>query len=232
MPTTPRRAFTDGVAAILPLLLGIVPFGIIVGVTAAGTEIGGTLGYLTSIIIFAGAAQLATIELIDQGAAALVIIATGLVINSRHLMYSVALAGPFRQFPRGWRLGLPYFLTDQAFVLSVARWETEESPRYRRWFFLGTGVGLWFPWQLATLAGVVVGTEVPESWSLEFAVPLVFLGLLTVGLKNRPSVAAAVVGGLVAVAAADLPWNLGLMAATVAGVAAGVVVGRWTWSRS
>ncbi len=227
MSRTSRRALTDGITAILPLLLGIVPFGVIVGVTAAGTEIGGTLGYLTSILIFAGAAQLATIELIGQGTAALVVVATGLVINSRHLMYSVALAGPFRQFPRSWRLVLPYFLTDQAFVFSVTRWETEGSPHYRRWYYLGTGIGLWLPWQLATLAGVLVGTEVPESWSLEFAVPLVFLGLLTAGLKNRASVAAAVVGGVVAVVAAEMPWNLGLIVAILAGITAGVAVRRW-----
>jgi 4-azaleucine resistance transporter AzlC len=211
----------------LPLLVGIVPFGLLVGVTAASTEIGGLLGSLTSVIIFAGAAQLATIELIDQGAAALVVIATGLVINSRHLMYSVALAGPFGEFPRRWRLALPYLLTDQSFVLSATRWEAETSPRYRRWFFLGTGLGLWLPWQATTLTGVLVGTEVPESWSLEFAVPLVFLGLLTAGLKNPASVAAAATGGVVAVAAAGMPWNLGLIVAIGAGVGTGVLVRRW-----
>ncbi|NIR35659.1 MAG: branched-chain amino acid ABC transporter permease, partial [Actinobacteria bacterium] len=38
---TPKTAFWEGVRTILPMLLGIVPFGVIVGITAAGTEIGG-----------------------------------------------------------------------------------------------------------------------------------------------------------------------------------------------
>ena len=221
-----RRGLADGAGAMLPLLLGIVPFGLIVGVTAASTEIGGVLGSATSVVIFAGAAQLATIELIDQGAAALVVVATALVINSRHLMYSVALAGPFGEFPRAWRIGLPYLLTDQSFVLSVTRWETEPSPAYRRWFFLGAGMGLWLPWQLSTLAGVLVGAEIPESWSLDFAIPLVFMVLLILAVKDRPGFIAAAVGGLAAVAGRGIPYRLGLIVAALLGIAAGVVAER------
>ena len=125
--STARTAFWKGAHTILPVLLGIVPFGAIVGITAGSTEIGGLTGLLTSPIIFAGAAQLATIQLVDQGAAAAVIVATALVINSRHLMYSAALAGPFQQFPRSWRLALPYLLTDQAFLFASLNWETEQK---------------------------------------------------------------------------------------------------------
>jgi 4-azaleucine resistance transporter AzlC len=210
----------------LPLLLGIVPFGLIVGVTAAGTEIGGVVGSLTSVVIFAGAAQLATIELIEGGTAPLVVVATALVINSRHLMYSAALADPFGEFPRGWRLGLPYLLTDQSFVLSVTRWRDEPSPLYRRWYFLGVGTGLWVPWQLATITGVLAGTGIPDSWSLDFAVPLVFLALLATGLRDRAAVAAALVAGTVAVAAAGFAWGLGLIVAAIAGIGAGVLTRR------
>jgi predicted branched-subunit amino acid permease len=221
-----RRGLNDGLTAMLPLLLGIIPFGLILGVTAAGSRIGGVLGYLTSIIIFGGAAQLATVELIDQGAAAAVVVATGLVINSRHLMYSAALADAFQSFPRPWRIALPYLLTDQAFVLSVTHWKTETDPFYRRWYFLGLGIGLWVPWQLAVAVGVLVGASIPESWSLDFAVPLVFLALLTASLRDRPSVAAAAVGGVVAVVAAGMPWNLGLIVATASGIVAGVAARR------
>ncbi len=226
-PSVARRGIRTGLLAMVPLLLGIVPFGLILGVTASGSEIGGLLGYLTSIIIFGGAAQLAAVELIDQGAAAVVVAATGLVINSRHMMYSAALADYFRPFPRAWRLGLPYLLTDQAFVLSATHWETETDPAYRRWHFLGVGIGLWVPWQLSVGTGVLVGAQIPTSWSLDFAVPLVFLALLTPSVRDRPSLAAAVVGGVVAVVAADMPWNLGLMVATAAGIVAGVAVRRF-----
>lgn len=224
--STARTAFWEGARTILPMLLGIVPFGVIVGITAAGTEIGGLTGFLTSPIIFAGAAQLATIQLVDQGAAAAVIVATALVINSRHLMYSAGLAGPFQQFPRSWRFSLPYLLTDQAFLFSSLTWETEDDPVARRWFFLGVGLGLWVPWQIATAGGVLVGTGIPDSWQLDFAIPLVFMALLPTAIRARPELAAAVVAGTVAVIAQPMPWNAGLMVAAASGIGTGVAVAR------
>lgn len=218
--------FWEGARDVSPLLLGVVPFGLIVGVTAAGGEIGGLLGYLTSVFIFAGAAQLATIQLIDEGAVAVVVIATALVINSRHLMYSVALAEPFREFGARWRFGLPYLLTDQAFALSIIKYGEEPDPRYRLRYYLGVALGLWFPWQVASLTGVLVGAEIPESWNLDFVIPLVFLALLVPVMVDRATVVAAVVGGVVAVAAVSAPWNLGLIIGAGAGIAAGFFAGR------
>lgn len=216
----------DGVRAVAPLLVGVVPFGLIFGVTAAGSSIGGGLGYATSLIIFAGAAQLATVQLFTEGAATAVIIATALVINARHLMYSAALAPHFREFPRRWRLGLPYVLTDQAFAVSIFRYETHSDPKYRRWFYFGAGTALFVTWQTTTATGVILGASIPESWSLDFAIPLVFLALLLPALRNRPSVLAAVVGGAVALIAHSVPYNLGLIIGALAGIGAGVMAER------
>ena len=210
----------------LPVLLGVVPFGVIVGITAAGSDIGGLTGYLTSPIIFAGAAQLATIQLIDQGAAAAVVIATALVINSRHLMYSAAMAGPFQEFPRSSQLLLPYLLTDQAFVFSTLRWEDQHDPVYRRWYYIGIALALWIPWQITTATGVILGTGIPESWQLDFAVPLVFLALLPPAIKGRPELLAALVAAVVAVIARPMPWNVGLIVAALCGIATGVIAAR------
>lgn len=224
---TPARAgFLAGVAAITPLLLGVVPFGLIVGVAAANAVIGVVPAWSTGFIIFAGAAQLVTIDLFNTGTAAVVIIATALVINLRHMMYSAALADAFREFPPPWRYGLPYLMTDQAFAISFTHFEDHEDPVYRRWFFLGAGAGLWVPWQLAMTAGALLGTQVPASWSLDFAVPLVFLVLVVIAVKSTSTFVAAIVGGIAAVIGMDVPYNLGLMIAAALGVAAGVVAER------
>lgn len=221
-----RSGAVDGIRAVAPLLVGVAPFGLIFGVTAAGSALGGSLGYATSVIIFAGAAQLATVQLFTEGAATAVIIATALVINARHLMYSAALAPHFREFPPAWRFGLPYVLTDQAFAVSIIRYEAESDPTYRRWFYLGGALALWVTWQISSAAGVILGASVPASWSLDFAIPLVFLALLIPALRTRPSVAAAVVGGLVALLAHDVAYNLGLIIGALAGIGAGVFVER------
>ena len=222
----PRTAIRDGLVAVSPLLVGVIPFGLILGVTAAGTAIGGGLGFATSIIIFGGAAQLTVIGLIESQAAVATLVITGIVINSRHMMYSAALAPYFRDFSPRARWALPYILTDQAFALSILRFEQVEDPVYRRWFYIGVAMTLWVTWQITTIIGVLVGAQLPRSWSLDFAVPLVFVALLALAVKTRPSLVAAVVGGVVAVAAQDAPYQLWMIIGTAAGVAAGVLAER------
>lgn len=225
-PNARRSGIFDGSRSVAPLLVGIVPFGLIFGVTAAGSVVGGGLGYATSIIIFAGAAQLATVQLLDTGVTALVVIATALVINARHLMYSAAMAPHFREFPTAPRLALPYLLTDQAFAVSIVRYEETTDPAYKRWFYFGAGITMWLAWQVTTAAGVLLGAQVPASWSLDFAIPLVFLALLIPTVRSRPALAAALVGGGVALLASGAAYGLGLIIGAISGVVAGVVAER------
>ncbi len=233
VPPTPvaRAAFLDGLRDLAPLNLGTVPFGLIVGVAAAASRMGALAGWSTSPIIFGGSAQVVTIDLYDTGAAAIVIIATALVVNARHVMYSAVLAPWFRPFPASWRYGLAYLMTDQLFATAVTRWQGPEGVNYdavyHRWYFLGGGLCLWLPWQIASAVGAVLGTQVPAEWSLDFAIPMVFLVLLILAVHDRPGVVAAVVGGGVALVARDVPLNLGLVLATVAGILAGLVAERW-----
>lgn len=215
--------FREGIRAVAPLLLGTVPFGLIVGVTIAGTDIDNTAGWATSVIIFAGAAQLALIDLVDTGAIAAVLIATPIVINLRMAMYSAALATHFHKLSPLDRLWLPYLLTDQTFVMSMAHFRPDEDPVTIKWYYLGVGTTLWTTWLLATSVGVVVGAEVPSGWSLDFTIALVFLALLARSIAARPALLAAVVGGAVAVLSLDMPNGTGIMMATVAGVAAGSI---------
>lgn len=220
---TPRERFVEGVKAVSPILLGAVPFGLIIGVTVAGTPIDNWVGWATSWLIFAGAAQIATIELLNSGALAAVAVATPLVINLRHAMYSAAIAPHFSKLTPLDRWWLPYILTDQAFVLSASRYERDSDATTVKWYYLGTALTLWVAWQLATLVGLVVGAQVPPEWSLDFAIALVFLGLLAPAISSRPAAVAAVVGGVVAVAGLELPNGTGIIVASLAGVAAGSI---------
>jgi predicted branched-subunit amino acid permease len=142
-------------------------------------------------------------------------------------MYSAALSPHFREFPRVWRFALPYIMTDQAFAVSVTKYAADNpGPVYKRWFYLGGAMALWVTWQVTTGLGVLVGGGVPESWSLDFAIPLVFLALLVPAASTRPGLMAALVGGGVAVVGYGIPYNLGLIIGAMAGVAAGVIVER------
>jgi predicted branched-subunit amino acid permease len=227
----PRRSFRAGATAVAPVLLGIVPFGLVAGVAAveAGLGLAEAVGFST--VVFAGASQLAAIELIGAGAPAWVAIMTAAVINLRMAMYSASLGTYMTDQPLGRRTLAAYLLTDQAYALSVGRYQQEGGPREpvdRWWFYLGTAVVLWTVWQITTVLGVVVGGAVPEQVPLGFAVPLTFLCLLVPSVTDRPTLAAALVGGGVAVAAAPLPANLGMPLGAAAGVLVGYLLSRRT----
>jgi len=210
-----------GVRDVSPLLLGVAPFGLVAGIAAvsAGFDLSQAVGM--SVIVFAGAAQLAAMDLLGKDAQLPVVVATAVVINLRMLMYSASIAPYFRELAGAWKAGLAYLLTDQAYALSIATYREDEAID-RRAYYLGAALSLWLVWQVTTVAGVVLGTGVPDRWGLEFAVPLVFLALLVPAMRDRPSTVAGLVGGVGAVVAAGLPLNLGLLVGATVGILAGL----------
>ncbi len=195
----------------------------VAGVAAVSAGIPVVQALAMSVVIFAGASQLAAADLIGRSAPAVVVVLTVLIINLRMMMYSASIAPYFRKQSARWKAGLAYLLTDQAYAVSLIRFEQDETTS-RRWYYLGIGVPLWVSWQIATIAGILLGTSVPSGWHLDFAVPLVFLAVLVPSVTDRATTVAAVVGGTTAVAADGLPFNLGLVTAAIVGILAGLLV--------
>jgi predicted branched-subunit amino acid permease len=227
LPAEARRGLRD----VAPILLGVAPFALVAGATAVDAGLSPLQAVGLSVVVFAGASQLAAIGLLGDNAELVVVFATGVVINLRMLMYSASIAPHFRAFRSRWKAACSYLLTDQAYALSVTRYSGSDSDRDldaggRLQYYLAVGGALWVVWQVGSVVGIVVGARVPPAWGLEFAVPLVFLSLLVPATTSWPKLAAAAVGGGVAVAGAVLavPLNLGLIAGGAAGVATGVLV--------
>jgi 4-azaleucine resistance transporter AzlC len=217
----PPPDFRRGVGDVGPVLVGNVPFALIAGAAAVQADLSPLVAVGFSALVFAGASQLAAIELIAQGAPLTVVVLTAAVINVRMVMYSASLAPHFRHLPTRVRAVCAYLLTDPAYALSMAVYRERDADRL--WYYLGAAVPIWVVWMVGTVVGALVGRGIPESWGLSFAVPLVFLGLLASTLRDRPSLVAGAVGGLVATLAAGVPLNLGLLVGAAAGIAAGVV---------
>lgn len=223
-----RQAFVSGVRAVAPIMLGIVPFGLIAGAAAvaAGLTLLDAIGL--SMVVFAGASQLAAIGLLGDGAPLAIVVATVLVINLRLVMYSASLAPELLEEPRRWKLLEAYLLTDQAYALAVTRFAEGIPDADRRWYYLGAASPLWAVWQVCTVVGAVVGARVPEWLPLEFAVPLTFLALLVPAIEDRATGLAALAGGGVATLGAGLPLNAGLLLGAVLGILAGTAAGTVT----
>ncbi len=219
MPTR-KRAFLSGAGAMVPILLGDTPFALLAGIAAIKVGFTKLEALGMSYIVFAGASQLAAIELVGRHASAVVIILTALLINLRLGMYSASLAPHFAELPLGWRGILAYFLTDEGYALSISAYN-DGRRQFKHWFYLGGSLLLWSVWVAGTLTGAIVGGHIPQGWSLEFAVPLTFLALLFPTISDRPTLLAAACAGALAIAAHGLPYNLGLLLATLGGILGG-----------
>ncbi len=95
------------------------------------------------------------------------------------------------------------------------------GPGAALWVMLAVcGVTLW----LGFAAGVLLGDRVPTHWGLDFAGPLVLIGVVGSMLVDRATWVAAGVAAAVSVLAYALPLKLNVLAAIVAAVAAGLLV--------
>ena len=209
------------------MVAAIIPFGVTAGVAGLDAGLSAELTMGLSVVVFAGASQLAALQLIDAEAASILVWVTALLINLRMLMYSAHLAPHFQYLPLRWRAPMAYLLTDQAYALTVPRLMADDPPPANHWFYLGVALPLWGVWQLATAFGFWAGTALPPSWELGFIVPLIFLALLMPAVRTRPSAVAAAVGGSGSVLGQALPAGLGLTLGALAGIAAVVLADQW-----
>lgn len=215
------QEFRAGVLALAPLLVGVIPFGMIYGALALANGLSPAAALAMSTILFAGSAQFLFCQLLGVGAPATVIVAEVGLLNLRHALYSAALAPRIAHLPRRWKLALAYLLTDEAFAAISQREAAGKAGPQRRWFYLGAGLALWGGWQLSTAVGVVLGARLPAHWPLDFALPLTFIAIIAPLIRSRAMLATAAVSGIVALLAAGLPFKLGLLAAALAGMAVG-----------
>ena len=211
-----------------PLQLGVIPFGMLYGIGALAVGMPVWLAQLTSMLVFAGAAQLVIVQMLGAAAGALPIALTAVLLNLRHMLYSASVAEHVRHLPRRWRVLLAYLLTDEAYAVAILRYARPAGPGpdLRHWYFLGCGLTLWGCWQLSTALGIAFGARIPPEWDIDFAVPLTFIALLTLLVKERAGQAAALVAALAVLALAALPYRLGLVLAIVLGLLAGAAAAR------
>ena len=223
-PAGRSTEFLHGARDTLPLLLGAAPFGLIFGALASASPLGivGALGM--SALVFAGSAQFIALSLLGTGASALVVVFTTLVVNLRHLLYAASLQPQMARLPQRWRVLLAFWLTDETYAAVHHRYARDDGAPFKHWYTAGSGAAMYLNWLAWTAAGALLGQASPAltHLGLEFALVATFVGIVAPLLRERPSIAVALTAAVVALAARDLPYKLGLMLAAFAGVAVGV----------
>jgi 4-azaleucine resistance transporter AzlC len=230
VPNSDRlKAFLAGGRGVLPLLIGVFPFGMIYGILALDAGLTPSAAQAMSSIVFAGSSQFIAAQLVSNSAPGLVIVLTIAVVNLRHALYSASMAPFTRSLGSLWKGLLAYLLTDEAYAVGIINYHRTVNPQREgtqpaHWYYVGAGLGLWSTWQVSTAVGIFLGAAVPTSWPLDFTLPLTFIAILMPSLKDRPSIAAAVCAGGAALLGAGLPYKLGLILAALVGILVGMLL--------
>ncbi|MDN4478623.1 AzlC family ABC transporter permease [Demequina lignilytica] len=219
-----RRDFWAGARAVATLMPGAVLFGLAFGALVRVVGIDPVTGFMGSVMVQAGASQIAILEALRANAPAVIAVITAVVINARFALWSAAMAPIFAPFPTRWKLWLSYLMTDQSAVITLQHHERYPDPVRRRRFVHGaesTFVGVWL---IGTAAGVTLGPVIPDAWQIGFIVPLMFISVLVPGLHGAPALVAVAVAAVTVVVAKDLPYGLNVLLGSLAGIAAGAFV--------
>ena len=227
--TTRKSAYRQGIIDSSPFILVIIPFATLFGVlaTEAGLNVLETMAF--SIVVIAGAAQFTALQLMQENTPTVIVLISALAVNLRMAMYSASLTPYIGAAPLWQRALCAYVTVDQSYVVGVSKFEREPDMTVpeRVAYFMGAVTPIVPLWYVFTLVGALVGTRVPESWALDFAIPIAFLAMIAPMFRTAAHVVAALTAVVVALLAAGVPYSLGLIIAGIAGMIAGAQTELW-----
>lgn len=208
----------------MPLVVSAIPFALVIGLAITESGIGSLIGWTGAPLIFAGAAHLTLITLLGTGTAVVAAVSAALVINARHMMYSAALAPAFQKQPRWFRWIGPYALLDQMFAIVILR-KDDDPDDFRTYYLTASVIFITF-WNIMVALGLLIGPVVPETWQLDFAIPVMFVGIVVMSIDRYPKAVAAIVGATASYLFAGLSNRAGLLVGALVGIIAGVLADR------
>ena len=225
-----RHALLHGAIASLPLSLAVAPWGLLAGSMAIEANLSPWQGQGLSAIVFAGAAQLVAIGMLKGGASLLSILLTTLLLTSQHLLYGLSMRPLLSGQPLRWRLGLGFLLTDEFFALT----SHYDQQQFNRWYALGVGLTFYVAWNLFTLAGIVLGQNIPhlDQLGLDFSIVATFVALIAPTVRNVPALVCVLVSLFSSVLFTYWHWETALIAAGLLGMGAGFVCQKLAGARA
>jgi predicted branched-subunit amino acid permease len=205
---------------------GIAAWGMVTGMAMvkSGLTIWQAIGM--TLLVFGGSSQLASLPLIAANSPIWVVFLTALVVNLRFVIFAAAVGPHFAHLPWYKRVWYGYFNADITMGFFPQRFpaHTLGQAHGKVGFFCGIGYPNWVSWQIGSVAGMLLASQIPQGWGMEFAGTLALLTVLIPLTVNLAALAGVVVAGTVAVAAIGLPYRLGLLLAVILGMAAAMAV--------
>jgi predicted branched-subunit amino acid permease len=227
-----RAALREGVRDTLAVVPSYLPFALVCGVASVKAGLSTSAALALPALVFAGSSQAVLTQFLQSASSLWIAVLSGCVINLRMAVYSAALGPKVRQFSTGQRMAIAYFLVDGSFAMLQTRELAKPKDPHLIAYYAGLTLVFWTCWWLFCMVGIFAGNIVPASWQLEFAIPLSFIAILVSSVRNLPMAAAAAAGGAASIALFALPLKLGLIAACLLGLVAGLITEKgaalWT----
>tara|TARA_B100000767_G_scaffold210739_1_gene197808 strand:+ start:73 stop:771 length:699 start_codon:yes stop_codon:yes gene_type:complete len=219
------KTLAKGISDVSPLMIPVVPFGIIFGVIGMELGLGAYMTFGMSVIIFGGASQIVLLQLFSGGASFFVTITSVGAVNSRHLLYGAVFAEYLSNLKIMWKIILSYVLIDQAFAVSNTYFKKNKENEYKHYHLLGAGFTCWTVWQISTIMGIVLGSVVPEELGLSFTISLTFLALLINDFRKFKNIIVMLVSGIVAtIGYTAIPFHAYIIVATLSALIAATLL--------
>jgi len=210
------KILTKGITDVSPLMIPVVPFGIIFGVIGMELGLSSYMTFGMSVIIFGGASQIVLLQLFSGGSSSLVAITSVGAVNSRHLLYGAVFSEYLSHLKLLWKIILSYVLIDQAFAVSNTYFKKNKEDQFKHYHLLGAGFTCWIVWQISTILGIVLGSVIPEELGLSFTISLTFLALLINDFRKFKNVIVMLVSGIVATIGYNtIPFQAYIIVATL-----------------
>jgi predicted branched-subunit amino acid permease len=227
-----KEAFQEGWRASASTVPAVFAWGVVSGMAMvkSGMTIFQSLGM--SLMVFAGSAQFAVLPLLAAGVPLLVVFFTAMIVNLRFVIFSAAIAPHFEHLPWYRRVWYGYFNGDIAMGFFPRRFgpDTLGQPAGKIGYFSAISYPGWVSWQLGAVIGILLASQIPESWNIGFAGTLALIAIMIPMTNNLAALAGVVVSGTVAVLAIGLPYRLGLLVAMVLGMAAALLADKLLFS--
>ena len=208
-----------GFRSVLPIISGIIPFGAVMGSAFSEANLTFWQAMLMNTTIYAGAAQLASTDLMKMNAAVFVVVVTGLIINLRFLLYSAALSPYLKDASPLIKFLCAFTLTDQSYATMSANLDKFSTNKEATQFYLGTAACMILTWDASVVAGFIFGNFAPAALSLDFAIPLSFVALLVPTLKTKTHRVVALFSSIISLLFYSFPLKTGLMATALLSIA-------------
>lgn len=234
MTSEQKYAFIEGFKEMSRFGVTILTWGFVTGIAMAKSSLTVHQALAMSLLVYAGSSQLAALPLIAVGLPIWMILITSFMVNLRFVIFSLGLQAHFSYLPMWRRILLGYLTADFSYFFYIKRYPEPQSTSERHadknhvrlYWLMGMQFSNWALWQIGSIAGIFLASQIPNSWGLEFAGAIALLAIIIPMLDRAAARWAALAATIVAVATYGLPFRLNIVLAIVAALIAGMVTDR------